>query len=1125
MKNMTTTNRRTLLITSSTNFIKLTLLLLLFSTTLHATEFFVNKQGLDSNAGTSRAAAFLTIQTGVDALQPGDTLTIGRGEYAEAVARKGLGSAEKDTVIRAEMRGTVLLRGDVDAPVFKPVPGSRNTFAADFTGDVQAVYEVDTLKRLGTQATQAEVEFQPGSSFYDAASSKLYVSSTDLRPVDQHRYSIPVAGAHGLMLEQPKRVVLDGLAARGFEKTVMQTWHTEACTWGIVLKEAKDCVIRHCTAFLNGGGILTRSEKEGGNLLEDCVAYGNTSPHGFECGGVVAVAVRNDTLRRCVAYKCGVGVRIYGGEGYGLIENSLGWGNVLDLGIKGGKTGEISDVRDSVALSHLPSHREVVRSIIGFMNIYLDEVKAGTDTSIRLNFERVKRDQEFADPLNFDFRLQSTSTMRGSAPDKSDRGPFSYQANVFYVKPDGDDLADGLSVKTAWKTLARAAKELRAGDTVYFEQGVYDGDVTIKGGKAGAAPFSLRARGTARVLMLGAIQVEGSHGIEFERLNFASAVSVTASEKMRFNNCRFFAKDKGLHANQCAGLTITHSEFTRFAQAGVQLDGCTGVELSSNVYDNRQGPAVAFRSAAEVTSALLYSDYNSYADAGKAWMAGGKAVSLTDARKASHDIYAREFPSVFVMHDGIPEVTDRIALAVGGALGKSLGIHQDLMSNTLCMTAPTLHSVTATTANIEWQMSRGSESGLAWGETPACETPGKYKVTNDDDTFRSFSLTGLRPSTTYYFKLTSAKLIYPLDDQGPGEVVNPKYEAISFTTKAADPAPRTLYVATDGRDSASGLERGSAWHSIAHAASQALPGDTVMVAGGTYIEKVRVRTTGTKERPIKFRSIPGEKVILDGSGRRIETAFVINGKNDIEVDGFYFRDFRMGGQGNCSQRVINVNQSHRITLRRLLWDGRGAGYSGGLLMGADSSDVLVSNCVIIRGSDGMEVTSCPGFRVEHCVFISHMIEAVKLGTPATLSSNIICDSSAFKAKNNIHFMSFGNQDAIVDRNNCYFLRVPETERTLYWVLNFKEDGKVLGHTRMTLPEYKKRVAPTDSVMLDPQFAIFKRLDPAKVPAFSIDQFVDTKVPLDFPDLFATNPEVVVRDMGLQPEAFADMVKK
>jgi hypothetical protein len=37
--------------------------------------------------------------------------------------------------------------------------------------------------------------------------------------------------------------------------------------------------------------------------------------------------------------------------------------------------------------------------------------------------------------------------------------------------------------------------------------------------------------------------------------------------------------------------------------------------------------------------------------------------------------------------------------------------------------------------------------------------------------------------------------------------------------------------------------------------------------------------------------------------------------------------------------------------------------------------------------------------------------------------------------------------------------------------------------------------------------------------------VDTKVPLDFPDLFATNPEVIKRGMGLQPEAFADMIKR
>ena len=132
---------------------------LFLSSPLHAMEFFVNKEGLDSNAGTSREAAFLTVQKGVNALEPGDTLTVGRGEYAEAVARKGLGSEEKQTVIRGEISGTVLLRGDVDAPVFRPVAGLRQTCVAEFKGSVQAVYEVDTWSRLGECASLADVEF------------------------------------------------------------------------------------------------------------------------------------------------------------------------------------------------------------------------------------------------------------------------------------------------------------------------------------------------------------------------------------------------------------------------------------------------------------------------------------------------------------------------------------------------------------------------------------------------------------------------------------------------------------------------------------------------------------------------------------------------------------------------------------------------------------------------------------------------------------------------------------------------------------------------------------------------------------------------------------------------------
>ena len=63
-------------------------------------------RALDANNGTQPGRTVLTIQKGVDALKPGDTLTIGPGEYFENVQRTDLGSLDVDTVIRAEVPGT-----------------------------------------------------------------------------------------------------------------------------------------------------------------------------------------------------------------------------------------------------------------------------------------------------------------------------------------------------------------------------------------------------------------------------------------------------------------------------------------------------------------------------------------------------------------------------------------------------------------------------------------------------------------------------------------------------------------------------------------------------------------------------------------------------------------------------------------------------------------------------------------------------------------------------------------------------------------------------------------------------------------------------------------------------------
>src|SRR5690606_34622408 len=102
--------------------------------------------------------------------------------------------------------------------------------------------------------------------------------------------------------------------------------------------------------------------------------------------------------------------------------------------------------------------------------------------------------------------------------------------------------------KKPWKTLAHAMKNLRAGDTLYLESGTYDAAGELKIANAEDQSTSIRARGNSTVLIHGNIAVSNSRGLEFERLNFTGAITLSDSSDIRFNNCRFFGQSTPLVA-------------------------------------------------------------------------------------------------------------------------------------------------------------------------------------------------------------------------------------------------------------------------------------------------------------------------------------------------------------------------------------------------------------------------------------------------------------------------------------------------------------------------------------------------------------------------------------------------
>jgi hypothetical protein len=1098
---------------------------LLISGQLEAAEYFVNKQGADTNDGSSPQKSFLTVQKGVDALNAGDRLTIGPGEYLGAVRRTKLGSADKETVIRAEIPGTVLLRGDVLVPSFRKLDGSHTIHVTDLAAaaDVVVVNELDTLKIYERMPNVTELEFLPGAFYHDRAAGKLYLTTSDMSSPETHHYSATITPTHGIYLANPKRVVIDGLDVTGFnaDKELGYREGTLGGVWGIFLVNGKDCVIRNCRAYMNGWGIgLTSAEAgSGDNVIERCTAWANKSKFwAGDMGGLTIYAGRRDTIRDSTSFLNGMyGINIYGtgtdGGTYGdkntpgnddknksRLVNNLAWGNKYDFKIKTGV--EYFHLAERCVGLNIWSITpgNVLHCIAG-----REGLKYLSDNIVLPEEKKLDLQSEFADPDNHDYHLQSTSRFRNAAPDKSDRGAFPYQANIFYVRADGNDSADGLSLGNAWKTLGRAIKALRPGDTVYLEPGTYQADIDLQFHGETGKPISFRGRGINPVVIQGGLRVKDSSQVDFRRLNFSAEVKVDKSNGIAFDNCKWTAEGTALKAAGVSGLRLTHCVFTGFQEAAIALKSCSKTYLAGNLFDERGGVALRMDSA----DSIEYSNYNSYRQTVSGWEVAGEMLPFAEVQK-KHERQSRELVPEFTVKNGVAILKNPALFAASGPLGKPLGAYRDELRNEelSLIGKAEIHSVSATTANLEWMTSLPAACDLVWGDTAACSN----RVSVNVNRFGSYSLTGLKPGQTYYFRIKSIRTPGDVDVK----VIALKDEPISFTTLKENPAPAVYYVAPDGDNTRTGFDRKNAWRTIQHAAGKVNVGDTVLIAGGKYSERVRVRATGEIGVPITFKYMPGEKVTMDGSAKSLNNGFIAIGKNYLLFDGLHFVDLSMSpidGPLWMQSGDFNLNNGKDITITRCFSDGRG-GYTARSVTASNIVNLRVQNCVNIGKFGGpMAFNNCPDLRIENCVFAEPMIDAFLLRNKANenafMENNIFTDMLEKKAALNIPmFISDSYLTYPEMRNNCYMVRCfPPAERNLF--------------SDKTISQLEKYISTP--LFADPLFAGDPGIkgNPADKKGFSPDRMMELDLKLDFDSFFATNPEVIKRGIGLQAEAFKD----
>lgn len=1117
---------------------------------LSATEYFVAKGRNDGADGRSEKAAFATVGKGVSALKAGDTLTILPGTYSEAVFARISGAPDAPITIRAKRPGTVLLRGDVDAPTFRRVEGLRYTHWAEFKPRVEGVAERSTFRMYEPMLSLAEVELNPATFYQDTQIGRLCVHTSDSANPNWHALSLSVTNGFGLLLTPPPGsqtvhdVVVDGLSFTGYQARDYPPEPGSRSRWGLHIVMGERVTVRRCTAFLNNGGIYLLAAVD--SLVEDCHAFANVSRFQPLGNDILGWSVTDTTFRRNVveAFQwrdSDTSLAFYGGARYdkkpvrGAMESNL----VINTGLMiKGAFGEDSLQKGNVVVGG---------------GAYFYRKPDATNLLLPANESETVR-RTYADPINHDYRLQSDAPTRGTGPNGQDPAPHPYRDEVFFVSPTGDDSASGTSLKQAWRTLSHAARSAKPGHTIYVTAGEYREALIPAQSGTGEQPIQFLRYARDRVALNGerrlpvGLDLSGrSHIVVrgFLVRDFARhGILAQGGENLRIERVIVTgSQGEGILASGVTGLTLAHNLVRHSIGAGVRLEKSAQAMVTGNILDVGRGPRLHCDSA---TLAGLWSDGNAFPP-GKpaeplvmldrrafasleAWQ---KASGLDPSSVAAEAGY-RAPESDFALRPDSP-------LIGRGPNGSTMGPYLRVRVRTpLRIENLAVHKVTASTADLEWWTPTGSApTTLEWGETAKCE----HRVAASTGAFHTASLIGLKPGARYFFRVTSEATgeelrFAPWAEEERAAVVSARPEPQTFETAARSEPPRVFHVAVTGDDRRSGASAAGAWRTISHAASQVRAGDTVLIHAGTYEEFVLVRASGDAGAPITFRAAPGETVWMEGSNRFRSTAFRLAAKYHVHIDGIRFRHFRYVPHAGD---VISIADGSNHVIRRCFHDGREIeGYMANFVRAVDTRGLLVENCVMINGmGEGLIMQRCPDMVVRHCVFYNNFIRALTAWQfdpklTLTLSHNLFCDTIPEKTAN--AFIRLSHLESLRSEHNGYFARKGPGERRVVEAANiggkpagFQGDGQYYGANLLLEDVQKQAGQETGSLFGNPGIPAVKELLPSGAPQGEwrkVEMHWDGQAfqPLDFAD-FMTDPAGPFaraadgKPIGLDPEAF------
>jgi len=468
----------------------------------------------------------------------------------------------------------------------------------------------------------------------------------------------------------------------------------------------------------------------------------------------------------------------------------------------------------------------------------------------------------FADPTYLDYRLQSDSPLKGRALGGGDLGAFRFcKDRIYYVGPDGSDANPATSERLAFRTLAKAASTLRPGDTLYVAAGEYGTPLRVAASGTPDARIRVRAYRKARVRLPG-VEVSGAHvTLEgFDVVKFpGDGLRVTGAGAIVKNCLVRDSSGAGIRAS-APELMVNHCTVVG-NRSGLEIEAATATVRNSIVAFNREAQTRLAGTARD-----SYRGYNScYFGHG---VDGARVAAEADSIVAD--------PQFGDLSKGDLRLTWSSPALYLGEFAAPSGCREEVLFRQVEISEVRVVNVLRDMAVIAWHTPKDDTTGRARYRVRG-QSQWTYSNPANRDTVHAAALMGLKPETDYEVQIVA---------ESP-RARNAASKAVAFRTTRVSREPGKRHVSPQGSDERDGRTAATAWRTLRKACLEAIPGDTVLIAPGVYVDPIRPLCTGLPGRRITFRREGEGEVVVHG--RSITATLVdLSRRNHVTVDGLTF---------------------------------------------------------------------------------------------------------------------------------------------------------------------------------------------------------------------------------------------